>query len=94
MISGSMGLVGGMMATINGARRFVYYWDNMARNILTLIVQIIFIWKADLSNVRAVLWFGIASALPSLVLQAAVGLYGCARGPRRIIGLDGCQSQS
>ena len=88
MLGGSMGLVGGIMATINGARRFVYYWDNMARNILTLVVQIVFIWKADLSNVRTVLWFGIATGLPSLVLQAAVGVYGCIRGPRRIAGLD------
>ena len=89
MITGSMGLVGGIMATINGARRFVYYWDNIARNILTLLVQIVFIWKADLSNVRTVLWFGVASGLPSLLLQVLVAVYGFARGPRRIPGLDG-----
>ena len=93
MISGSMGLVGGLMASINGARRFVYYWDNMARNIITLTVQIVFIWKADLSNVRTVLWFGIATGLPSLVLQTTVGVYGCLRGPRRIIGIDDLQEQ-
>ncbi len=89
MITGSMGLVGGIMATINGARRFVYYWDNVARNFLTLLVQVVFIWKADLSDVRTVLWFGVASGLPSLLLQALVAVYGFARGPRRIPGLDG-----
>jgi hypothetical protein len=94
MITGSMGLVGGIMATINGARRFVYYWDNVTRNILTLLVQIVFIWKADLSNVRTVLWFGVASGLPSLLLQALVALYGFARGPRRIAGLDGYPEHS
>jgi len=88
MISSSMGLVGGVMASINGARRFVYHWDNMTRNIATLVIQIVFIWKADLSSVRNVLWFGIASALPSLSMQALVAVYGITRGPRRIVGLD------
>jgi hypothetical protein len=88
MIASSMGLVGGVMATINGARRFVYHWDNMTRNILTLIVQALFIWKADLSDVRTVLVFGIVTGLPSLVLQTVVTFYGFARGPRRIVGLD------
>jgi hypothetical protein len=94
MIGGAMGLVGGIMASINGARRFVYYWDNMARNILTLIVQALFIWKADLSDVRTVLIFGIVSGLPSLVLQIVVAFYGCAHGPRRIPGLDDGFKQS
>jgi hypothetical protein len=68
----------------------VYYWDNIARNTLTLLVQIIFIWKADLSSVRSVLWFGIASGLPSLVIHTLVVFYGFARGPRKIVGLDEC----
>jgi hypothetical protein len=90
MITGAIGLVSGVMATINGSRRFVYYWDNIARNTLTLLVQIIFIWKADLSSVRSVLWFGIASGLPSLVIHTLVVFYGFARGPRKIVGLDEC----
>jgi hypothetical protein len=88
MISSSMALVGGLIASINGARRFVYHWDNMTRNILTLIVQVMFIWKADLSSVRSVLWFGIITGLPSLAMQTAVAVYGMVRGPRRIAGLD------
>ena len=88
MISSSMGLVGGVMACINGARRFVYHWDNMIRNIVTLIIQVAFIWKADLSSVKSVLWFGIFTGLPSLIMQTVVAFYGCTRGPRRIVGLD------
>jgi len=88
MVASSMGLVGGVMATMNGARRFVYHWDNVTRNILTLILQIVFIWKADLSSVRSVLWFGILTGLPSLVMQGIVAVYGMSRGPRRIAGLD------
>jgi hypothetical protein len=93
IITGSMGFVGGIMAAINGSRRFVYYWDNMARNILTLIVQIAYIWRVDLSTVQAVLWFGIISGLPSLVLQGAVAFYGGIHGPRRIAGLDNLQQE-
>jgi len=88
MLSSAMGLVGGLMASINGARRFVYHWDNMTRNVATLIIQVLFIWKADLSSVRSVLWFGIFTGLPSLIMQTVVAFYGCARGPRRISGLD------
>ncbi len=88
IISGALGLLGGVMVSFNGARRFVYYWDNMARNILTPIVQIIFIWKMDLSSVRNVLLFGIVSGLPSLLIHTIVSVYGFAHGPRRIAGLD------
>jgi len=88
MISSSMGLVSGVMAAINSARRFVYHWDNMTRNIITLTVQIVFICTIDLSSVRSVLWFGIATVTPSLIMQTLVALYGMARGPRRIAGLD------
>jgi hypothetical protein len=86
MISGSMGLVGSLMSTINGARRFVYHWDNMSRNIATLVVQVIFVWKVDISSVRNVLWFGVATGLPSLVNQVLVAIYGITRGPRQIPG--------
>jgi O-antigen/teichoic acid export membrane protein len=88
MISSSMSMVGGIMANINGARRFVFHWDNMTRNISTLAIQILFIWKVDLSSVRNVLWFSIATLTPSLIMQTVVAFYGCARGPRRIVGLD------
>jgi len=84
----AIGYVSGIMAAINSARRFVYYWDNIARNILTVILQAVFIWKADLSSVRTVLWFGIVTGLPSLVLQTAVTFYGFTHGPRRIVGVD------
>ncbi len=92
--SGSIGLLGGLMASINGSRRFVFYWDNMARNILTPIVQAIFIWRVDLSSVRNVLWFGIASSIPSLLMHVIVAFYGVIRGPRRIAGLGDSMEQA
>jgi hypothetical protein len=94
MVVGAMGFVGGVMASINGARRFIYHWDNMARNILTLVIQVVFIWKVDLSSVQNVLWFGIVSGLPSLVLQTAVTFYGFARGPRTMPGAENSLQQA
>jgi O-antigen/teichoic acid export membrane protein len=88
MIAGSMGLVGGIMATINGARRFVYFSPILWGNIFLILMQAAFIWKFDMSTVKAVLWFNIVSGLPSLAVVIYTALYGFARGGRRIVGID------
>lgn len=88
MLSGAIGLVGGVMASINGSRRFTYYSFVLTDNILTLIVQVICIWKMDLSTVKAVLWFGIASSLPTFAIGILTAFYGFARGGRRVAGID------
>lgn len=88
MLSGAIGLVGGVMASINGSRRFTYYSFVLTDNILTLIVQVICIWKMDLSTVKAVLWFGIASSLPTFAIGILTALYGFAKGGRKVAGID------
>jgi hypothetical protein len=88
IVSGSIGLVGGMMATVNGARRFVYHWENVSRNCICLLLQIAFIWKVDMSQVRNVLLLPIAVSVVCLAGQTAASLYGFIRGPRRVKGLE------
>jgi O-antigen/teichoic acid export membrane protein len=88
MLSGSLGLLAGLMASINGSRRFVYYWHNLAANVLTVLMQAAFLWKADLSAVRTVLWLNVAIALSCLMLNTLCAVYGFIKGPRRIKGLD------
>jgi O-antigen/teichoic acid export membrane protein len=88
MLSSSIGLIGGVMAVMNGSRRFVYYSFVLFHIILTLTVEAVFIWKVDLSTVRAALWFNIAAGVPSLLINVLVGVYGMARGGRRIVGID------
>ena len=39
-------------------------------NIVTLIVQVIFIWKVDMSTVKNVLWFNIATITPTFIVGA------------------------
>ena len=84
MVSGAIGLLGGVMATINGSRRFIYYSFVLTDNILTLILQAIYIWRIDLSTVKAVLWFNIFTMFPTLATEAIVAFYGFTHGGRTI----------
>jgi O-antigen/teichoic acid export membrane protein len=88
ILAGAIGLVGGVVASVNGSRRFTYYSFVLADNIITLIVQIIFIWKVDLSTVKAVLWFNIATITPTFFIGILAAFYGFAKGGRRIAGID------
>jgi len=80
--------VGGVNASINSSRRFVYYAFVLTDNIVTLIVQAIFIWKVDLSTVKAVLWFNIATITPTFIIGFLAAFYGFVRGGRRVAGID------
>ncbi len=84
IVSGAIGLFGGVMATINGSRRFIYYSFVLTDNILTLIFQAIYIWRVDLSTVKAVLWFNIFTMIPTLATGAITAFYGFAHGGRKI----------
>ena len=86
--AGAISLVGGIIACINGSRRFTYYSFVLADNIVTLIVQAIFIWKMDLSTVKAVLWFNIVTISPTFIIGILAAFYGFARGGRRVAGID------
>lgn len=88
IVSGAIGLFSGVIASINGSRRFIYYSFVLTDNILTLILQAIYIWKVDLSTVKAVLWFGIVSMFPTLAIGILTAVYGIARGGRRVAGME------
>ena len=83
--SGAIGFIAGIMAAINGSRRFIYYSFVLADIILTVILQAIYIWKVDLSTVKAVLWFNIFTMFPTLVIAVLTTFYGFARGGRSIV---------
>ena len=84
ILSGAIGLIAGVMASINGSRRFIYYSFVLADIILTLILQAVYIWKVDLSTVKAVLWFNIVTMIPTIAVAILTALYGFARGGRCI----------
>jgi O-antigen/teichoic acid export membrane protein len=88
IVAGAISLVGGVIASVNGSRRFTFYSFVLTDNVVTLIVQAICIWKMDLSTVRNVLWFNIATILPTFVTGILAAFYGFARGGRRVAGID------
>lgn len=76
--------VNGFMWVIHSSRRFVYWWNNITNIVLTLLVQAVFLWKFDLSSVRSVLIFNIASALVGTFVTIACGIYGFLYGPQKM----------
>lgn len=74
----------GVLWCIHLARRFVYWWSNIATMVLVLLIQIVFIVKADLSDVRSVLWLTIATNAAYLILNILSGVYGFIKGPREV----------
>jgi O-antigen/teichoic acid export membrane protein len=84
MVSGAIGLLGGVVATVNGSRRFIFYSFVLTDNVLTLILQALYIWRVDLSTVKSVLWFNIFSMFPTLATGAITAFYGFTHGGRNI----------
>jgi O-antigen/teichoic acid export membrane protein len=80
----SLGYLCGVLWVIHSARRFVYWWNGMMTIAVTLLVQIVFIWKVDLSTVRAVLTLGLATSAAVLLVNVLTGIYGFSRGPRNL----------
>jgi O-antigen/teichoic acid export membrane protein len=76
--------VNGFMWVIHSSRRFVYWWNNLSNIALTILVQAVFLWKFDLSTVRSVLIFNIASALVGTIISVTCGIYGFWRGPQKL----------
>lgn len=82
--SGSISYVNGVMWVIHSSRRFVYWWNNMLTIATTITVQAIYLWKFDLSTVRAVLLFNISSAASFFFVCIICGIFGFTRGPRQL----------
>ncbi len=83
MIGSAIRYLSGVVWVINTARKFIYWWSNISTIVLTILVQVLFIfWKRDLSTVDSVLVFNIVSAAASLVICILCGVYGFIFGPR------------
>jgi O-antigen/teichoic acid export membrane protein len=82
--TGAIGCLSGILWTIHSARRFVYWWTNTVRIILTFLLQILFVTRLDLSTVRSVLWLNFVTIVGSLSVNVMAGIYGFLRGPREV----------
>lgn len=81
----SMGHLCEVLWTVNTARRFVYWWNGAITIFYTLAVEIAFVWKVDLSTVRAVLAMSLVTGLGILIVNVLSGIYGFVHGPRATI---------
>jgi hypothetical protein len=84
ILGSSIRFVSGFMWVIHSSRRFIYWWNNLTNITCTLLVQAAFLWKSDLSTVRSVLIFNVASAVVSLLIAISCGVYGFWRGPQEL----------
>lgn len=73
--------------TAHNARRFVYWWNGAISILLILGIEIVFIWKVDLSTVRSVIILNLITAAGILLINVATGIYGFLHGPREITGM-------
>lgn len=80
----SASYLAGMLWIVHSSRRFVYWWNGIMVITSTLAVEILFIWKVDLSTMRAVLILNLCTALAGLVINLSTGVYGFIWGPRNI----------
>jgi hypothetical protein len=84
VLSSAIQFTGGFIWVIHTARRFVYWWNNVAIIVLTLLVQAVFVLKVDLSTIKNVLILNVASVTVSALVAVCCGIYGFWRGPQRI----------
>lgn len=81
----SLGYLYTVFWIVNNACRFVYWWNSLTIISLTLALQIVFIWKADLSTIRGVLTMNLYVSMINFAVVLVVGIYGFAFGPRPIL---------
>lgn len=80
--AGAISFFSSVMWSIHSARKFVYWWNVGLSIGLTIVVQILFILKADMSTVRGVLFLTLATNIVSLFINILSGAYGFIKGPR------------
>jgi O-antigen/teichoic acid export membrane protein len=88
LIGSALRYLSGSMFVIHSSRRFVYWWNNLSVIILTLIVQVLYLFAGNLGTVRQALMFNIVSAAASLIVNILCAFYGFLHGPRPIVGLE------
>ena len=86
ILGSAIRFLNGFMWTVNSARRFVYWGNNLTIIIGTLTVQAFFLWKSDLSTVRGVLILNIVTAVVEMLSIGSGAIYGFWRGPQSIEG--------
>jgi hypothetical protein len=81
--AGAVSFFSSVLWSIHSARRFVYWWNVVFSILLTLVIQVLFFIRVDVSIVRNVLMLNLAMNLASLFVNILAGAYGFLKGPRQ-----------
>ena len=84
ILGSSINFLAEYMQTIHLSRRFVYWWSNISNIVAILSIQILFLWRFDVSRLRIVLLMNVASVSASLFIQILTGIYGFTFGPQKM----------
>jgi O-antigen/teichoic acid export membrane protein len=84
LATASANFVGGALWCIHGARRFVYWWASALNIGGILVVQVLFIWKGNVSNLRTLLWLNLSTMGVMLAVNVLSGVAGFTLGPRSV----------
>jgi hypothetical protein len=84
LATASVNFVAGALWCIHGARRFVYWWASALNIGGILLLQVLFIWKGNISNLRTLLWLNLAMVSVMLLVNMLSGVAGFTVGPRTL----------
>lgn len=84
VVGASIGYVGSVMLTIQGARKWVYWWASFVYIVIVILTQLGCLIVMDLSTTINVIYFGIITNLAAVAVYVATAIYGFIYGPRTI----------
>ena len=82
VVGASIGYIGSVMLTMQGVRKWVYWWASFAYISMVMITQITCVMLIDLSTTINVIYFGIITNLAAIAIYVATAIYGFIYGPR------------
>lgn len=79
IFSACVNYVGGVMWTMNSARKWVYWWSTILYILSVFSVQVLGVSIFDLGSTLGVVYFGVISAVAALGVHVATAIWGFRR---------------
>jgi O-antigen/teichoic acid export membrane protein len=80
----SLNYVGGVIWTMNSARRWVYWWHTTLYIVLILLIQALCVVFLKIDNTMDAIYFSLASALVIVFVHLLGAVYGFLNGGRKL----------
>lgn len=83
VVGASISYIGSVMLTMQGVRKWVYWWATFVYVVIVMLTQIGCLMVIDLSTTINVIYFGIITNLSALTVYIVTAIYGFIYGPRK-----------